>query len=177
MRPSMLDRTMKTRRNICVYIGGILLLSMLITLAIPMFEEVTVYDQVELSKVACGFPLPFVLVDESNFDPPLPYDIQCSLGGWEKAASFGWIPFIADALIFTLILLMMSAISGYLLIAFGFVQARYKESLQTAIRYFGIAGFAIVVFFITAIAILILTVAFTPAPQINTAPPSLVSTE
>jgi len=64
----------------------------------PFFISSIVTDEVELKKVAFGFPFPFVVQDLSGYSPPFPYKMDLS-SPWENPTYINFLSLLASLFI------------------------------------------------------------------------------
>lgn len=76
-------------------------LACIVTLA-TAFRGVKVSNKADLGAVSCGWPLQFVVQDQSRKDPPYPWTVRCGLpvSLEDPIRFFHWPQFIIDALVF-----------------------------------------------------------------------------
>lgn len=74
----------------------------LIAVWITANQKVEVSNKDNLRTLSCGWPLKFIVNDQSWRDPPFPWKISCLTGEWDYAAKklFRWPQFIIDILVF-----------------------------------------------------------------------------
>lgn len=66
------------------------------------FRDVKVFSKTDLSEVSCGWPLQFIVQDQSRKDPPYPWTVRCGLpfSLEDPIRFFYWPQFIIDILAF-----------------------------------------------------------------------------
>jgi len=69
-----------------------------------VYLQMEVQTQEELSHISCGWPIPFLVSDQSWRDPPLPWDVSCADAGWDDARMFSWSAFIVDMAFFFVVM-------------------------------------------------------------------------
>ncbi len=88
-----------------------LVLSFGITLLLTMFQKVEVTKHSDLNAISCGWPLKFVVHDDSLLDPPMPWEAPCGFlrgyYGQGSTKAFYWQYFIFDTAFFYLVLLVL----------------------------------------------------------------------
>ena len=63
-------------------------------------QKVEVFNKDDLRALSCGWPLEFVVNDQSRLDPPFPWKISCLGSPLDNPFKFYWPQFIIDVLIF-----------------------------------------------------------------------------
>ena len=78
-----------------------LVLACIMTLS-TAFRDVEVFSKADLSAVSCGWPLQFIVQDQSRYDPPYPWTVRCGLpfSLEDPIRFFHWPQFIIDVLAF-----------------------------------------------------------------------------
>ena len=77
---------------------------------ITVSQKVEVFNKDDLRTLSCGWPLKFMVNDQSWRDPPFPWKISCFAGEWGDPIEFRWPQFITDVLVFyALIVFLWSA--------------------------------------------------------------------
>lgn len=88
----------------------LLILSFLATLA-TTYPKVEVTKHSNLENLSCGWPLKFVVHDDSLYDPPMPWKASCGFlrSPYEQGATkeFYWQYFIFDVVFFYLLILAL----------------------------------------------------------------------
>jgi len=69
-----------------------------LVLVSPFMTTETVHNYDELKEVSFGFPIPFVIQDQSHYDPPFPYDMSFS-SPWETSTTIDLGAFILSIFI------------------------------------------------------------------------------
>lgn len=94
------------RKKIFIQIFFVIL-SFFATLA-STYPKVEVTQQSDMKTLSCGWPLKFVIHDDSSYDPPMPWKAYCGFlrTPYEQGATkeFNWQYFILDTAFFYLIL-------------------------------------------------------------------------
>lgn len=75
-------------------------------------QKVEVFNKEDMSALSCGWPITFIVNDQSYRDPPFPWKLSCLGGEWSYSVkqSFSLPQFIIDILVFyALIVFLWSA--------------------------------------------------------------------
>jgi hypothetical protein len=89
-----------------------LALAFVVVWVIAANQKVEVFNKNDLRNLSCGWPLTFAVNDQSNRDPPFPWNIYCLSGEFGDTIEIHWPQFIIDALIFyALIVFLWSALT------------------------------------------------------------------
>ena len=67
----------------------------------------TAYSKQDLASMHFGFPLDFLVADQSRYDPPYPYTMKYC-GPWTCPATTAWIPLAVNVLFFASIFAALS---------------------------------------------------------------------
>ena len=78
----------------------ILVVAILVTFFTTFFTDIEVASKSELQAIPCGWPLPFVIRDDSRLAPPFPYLIECGPMSLESPTMFKPEAFIIDVALF-----------------------------------------------------------------------------
>jgi len=73
-------------------------------------EKVFVIEESDLQAVSCGWPLIFLVSDQSWRNPPLPWQTSCFAGEWGDRPVIEWSSLIINVLIFYLVLALSWAL-------------------------------------------------------------------
>ena len=79
----------------------------LVVVWLTAYQKVEVFNKDDLSAVACGWPLKFIVSDQSWRDPPFPWDSSCFSNEWGNSIAFRWPLFIADAIVFYIFIIFL----------------------------------------------------------------------
>lgn len=88
---------MKIMKNKYRLVIIILIFTSLVLIS-PFMSKVTVQSAEELKNVTFGFPLPFVSQDQSQYDPPFPYDASLA-SPWENPTTIDIGAFLLSVII------------------------------------------------------------------------------
>lgn len=85
-----------------------LALACIVTLS-TAFRDVEVSNKADLGAVSCGWPLQFVVQDQSRIDPPYPWTVRCGLPFSLEypIRFFYWSQFIIDVMAFYSIIVFL----------------------------------------------------------------------
>jgi len=61
----------------------------------------------DLETLTCGWPLKFILNDQSGTDPPLPWKTGCLSMGWGDPIKFYWPEFLIDITLFYVLIVFL----------------------------------------------------------------------
>lgn len=91
-----------------VYYPAVFMLSGLLVL-VSLLLPVTVSNRSEIAQVKFGLPLPFVVQDQSHYDPPFPWQLDFNFNPWEPSPTrILWPQFLLDvAIVFGAITVVM----------------------------------------------------------------------
>lgn len=85
-----------------------ILLSFLATI-VSTYPKVEITKHSDLEHLSCGWPLKFIVNDDSLYDPPMPWKATCGFlrgpYGQGSTKEFNWQYFIIDTAFFYVILL------------------------------------------------------------------------
>lgn len=87
-------------------LGIFLAIAILIVLVITVFQKIEVFEHSDLNAVSCGWPMKFVVQDESWRDPPFPWKVPCGFYG-EDTTAFHVPQFILDVGFFYVLLVLI----------------------------------------------------------------------
>jgi len=91
---------------------GLAPVAALITLVAVFFEHVTVKRQEDLGRVTFGFPLDWLVQDQSTRSPPFPWEASVA-SPWEHPTHVAFVPLVAD-LLFAYAVLLAAVFFGWL---------------------------------------------------------------
>ncbi|MDP3057161.1 MAG: hypothetical protein Q8N37_01390 [bacterium] len=78
---------------------------------VSTYPKVEVTKHSDLKNLSCGWPLKFVVHDDSLLDPPMPWKVSCGFlrgpYGQGSTKEFNWQYFILDAAFFYLLILAL----------------------------------------------------------------------
>lgn len=98
-----------------VYHLGALVISGLLVLA-SVFVPITVSSKIDLAQMKLGLPLPFVIQNQSRYDPPFPWQFGFEFNPWETPTWILLPQFLIDvALVFGVIVVTIRVIEEVLL--------------------------------------------------------------
>jgi hypothetical protein len=84
----------------------LLLTAIILVIGIPVFEKIEVYQHSDLNAVSCGWPMKFIVQDQSWRDPPFPWKVPCGFVG-EHTTSFNVLVFLIDGAFFYALLIIL----------------------------------------------------------------------
>jgi hypothetical protein len=88
----------------------IIVLFTLLVLISPFLTKDTIQSAEELKSVSFGFPWPFVIQDQSQYDPPFPYDASFA-SPWENPTTIDIGTFIFSLFFVNLIGILILSFS------------------------------------------------------------------
>lgn len=71
------------------------------------FGGIEVFKKSDLNATSCGWPLSFIMQNQSWRDPPYPYRVPCFASPLENPTEFYWKYFAFDVAFFYLLVLIL----------------------------------------------------------------------
>lgn len=94
-----------------IFIQIFLLVLAFLATVLSTYPKVEVAKHSDLENLSCGWPLKFVVHDDSLLDPPMPWKAYCGFlrGRFDQGTTkeFNWQYFILDMAFFYLIILVL----------------------------------------------------------------------
>lgn len=104
-----------------IFIHFFFILISFFVVIVSTYPKVEIAKHSELENLSCGWPLKFVVHDDSLYDPPMPWKATCGfLRAYDQGITkeFYWQYFIFDAVFYYLLILLVfyGACKGYKII-------------------------------------------------------------
>src|SRR3989338_9625698 len=77
-----------------------LVIAFVVVWIIIVNQKIEVFNKDDLRVLSCGWPLKFIVNDQSRIDPPFPWKISCLGSPLDDPFKFYWPQLIIDVLIF-----------------------------------------------------------------------------